>query len=321
MAIPVVRFEPTALPGTANWGVLIGERIAPLRASFSTTGALLEQALPALQALGPDEATLPLAEIHLLSPITTNQQFVCQGINYASHVRESGMDPAKIPFNTIFSKAPSCLTGAYDDVVRPSHVQLLDYEIELGLVLKRDLTHARTVTADTLHELLAGVVIVNDVSARDVQLPQGQFYKGKSYRSFAPAGPVLLLLDPPEWQRWPELRMRLTVNGIVRQETLCGDMLFAPHETLTELSTIQDLHAGDLIATGTPAGCAAKAPGRVVYFIMRHFMSEATKWRLFTKKGRANPLYLQPGDLMSASIRTDDGALNLGDQRNRIVAA
>ena len=158
------------------------------------------------------------------------------------------MDPAKIPFNTIFTKASSCLAGPHDDVVRPAHVQLLDYEIELGLVMKRSVTKARAITPDNLHEVLAGVTIVNDVSARDVQLPQMQFYKGKSYRSFGPAGPVLLLLDASEWKRWPELRMRLSVNGKVRQETLCGDMLFAPHQTLSELSALQDLHAGDLIA-------------------------------------------------------------------------
>ena len=146
-------------------------------------------------------------------------------------------------------------------------------------------------------------------------------HKGKSYRSFGPAGPVLLLLDAAEWKRWPELRMRLSVNGQVRQETLCGDMLFAPHQTLSELSALQDLHAGDLIATGTPAGCAAKAPGKLVYFVMNHLMSPATKWKLFIQKGLANPLYLKPGDQMSASIRTDDGALDLGEQHNRIVAA
>ena len=81
------------------------------------------------------------------------------------------------------------------------------------------------------------------------------------------------------------------------------------------------LEPGDLIATGTPAGCALKAPGKLVMFVMRHFMSEATKWKLFIKKGQSNPLFLRPGDVMSASIRTDDGALDLGEQRNRVVGA
>jgi 2-keto-4-pentenoate hydratase/2-oxohepta-3-ene-1,7-dioic acid hydratase in catechol pathway len=305
MALPVVRFEHA---GHTCWGVLFNDRIAPLDTHFASTGDLIEHAIPALRALTAAQATLPLADVRLLSPITTNQQFVCQGINYASHVRESGMDPAKIPFNTIFTKASSCLAGPHEDVVRPAHVKLLDYEIELGLVMKRSVTKARAVTPDNLHEVLAGVTIVNDVSARDVQLPQMQFYKGKSYRSFGPAGPVLLLLDAAEWKRWPELRMRLTVNGQVRQETLCGDMLFAPHQTLSELSALQD-------------GCAAKAPNKLVYFVMNHLLSPATKWKLFIQKGLANPLYLKPGDQMTASIRTDDGALDLGEQRNRIVAA
>ena len=260
-------------------------------------------------------------QVRVLSPITSNQQFLCQGINYESHVRESGMDPADLPFNTIFTKAPSCLTGPCDDVVRPAHVKLLDYEIELGLVLGRDVRSGTVVAPDRLHEVLAGVTIVNDVSARDVQLSQGQFYKGKSYRTFGPAGPVLLLLDRQEWQHWPELHMRLSVNGQVRQDGYCGEMLHKPHQTLTELSALQDLNAGDLVATGTPAGCAAKAPGKAARFVTRHLVSEATKWRLFIKAGLRNPLYLQPNDVMQLTIRTDDGQLDLGMQRSRVVAA
>ena len=172
-----------------------------------------------------------------------------------------------------------------------------------------------------LHEWLAGVTIVNDVSARDVQLPQVQFYKGKSYRTFGPTGPFLVLLSAKEWRRWPELHMRLHVNGQPRQDTYCGDMIFKPHQTLTELSALHDLHPGDLIATGTPAGCAARAPNKLQMWILRHLVSEAAKWRMFISKGMSNPAYLQPGDTMTASIRTDDGAIDLGEQRNRIVAA
>ena len=318
MAVQVVHYLQD---GSAAWGVVHGRRIAPLSRPYASTADFVAEGIDEAWASTPQQATLALDAVTLLSPVTSDRQFICQGINYASHVRESGMDPAKIPFNTLFTKAPSSLAPAHTDVVRPAHVRLLDYEVELGLVMRRPLTAPATVTPDNLHEWLAGVTIVNDISARDVQLPQVQFYKGKSYRTFGPAGPFLLLLTPAEWRRWPELHMRLHVNGQPRQDAYCGDMIYQPHQTLTELSALHDVQAGDLIATGTPAGCAARAPGKLVLWIMRHLLSEATKWRLFIKKGLGNPAYLQPGDTITASIRTDDGVLDLGEQRNRVVAA
>jgi 2,4-diketo-3-deoxy-L-fuconate hydrolase len=96
-------------------------------------------------------------------------------------------------------------------------------------------------------------------------------------------------------------------------------MLHQPHATVSEFSALQDLNAGDLIASGTPAGCAAKAPGKLPMFLARHLLSEPTKWKFFIKGGLSNPKYLQPNDVMTLSIRTDDGALNLGQQRNAVV--
>lgn len=323
MAIPLIRFIPANAPvdAEAQWGVVFGDKIAPLDGRYATTAELVRNGREAARQLTPAQATLELGGVRVLPPVTANQQFICQGVNYASHVRESGIDPNNIPFNTIFTKAPSCISGPYDDVVRPAHVQLLDYEIELGLVLARDLVPGEVVTEDKLHEVLAGVTIVNDVSARDVQLPQGQFYKGKSYRTFGPTGPVLLLLDAQEWKRWRELKMTLTVNGSVRQHAYCGEMLFKPAQTLTELAAMHNMQIGDLLATGTPAGCAAKAPGKLVMFILKHFMSDAGKWKAFIAKAKKNPLYLKPNDVMTLSIRSDDGALDLGQQRTRVVTA
>jgi 2,4-diketo-3-deoxy-L-fuconate hydrolase len=323
MATSVVRFQPKAglASSPQQWGVLFDRRITVLPVQATTTGEFVRHARALARAATREQATLSVDEVTLLSPVTTNQQFICQGVNYASHVRESGLDPRNFPFNTIFTKASSCITGPEDDVIRPRHVQLLDYEIELGLVLADDLTCAREVRADRLHEVVAGLTIVNDVSARDVQLPQGQFYKGKSYRTFGPVGPTLLLLEPEEWALWPSLRMKLTVNGTERQNDLCGSMLFKPHQTLSELSGVHDLHAGDLIATGTPAGCAARAPGKLPMFLARHFISDATKWKLFVRKGQQDPRYLQPNDVMELRIRTDDGRLDLGLQRNKVVSA
>jgi len=316
MAVKVVRYQ---YGGQVAWGVVHDRSIAPLAARFNSTGDFIRDGMEEARASQPAQATIALDSVRLLSPITEDRQFLCQGINYASHVRESGMDPDKIGFNTIFTKASSCLASAFDDVVRPAHVRLLDYEIELGLVLKKPITQPVEVSSGNLHEWLAGVTIINDVSARDVQLPQAQFYKGKSYRTFGPAGPYLVLLDASEWLRWPELHMRLVVNGQPRQDAYCGDMIFKPHQTLTELSGLHNLYTGDLIATGTPAGCAARAPGKLQMWLVRHLLSDQAKWRLFIEKGLRNPAYLQPGDVMRSSIRTDDGAIDLGEQQNRIV--
>lgn len=318
MPVSIIRFTEQ---GSPRWGVLFGRLIAPLTTDAATTGELLERHWDALWALTPSQATLPLERVQLLAPVTPRQQFICQGINYRSHIAESGLRVEDFPFNTIFTKAPSCITAADAPVARPAHVQLLDYEIELGLVLRRPLPAGTRVEEADLPTWLAGVTVVNDLSARDVQLPQGQFYKGKSYRGFGPVGPTLVLLLPEEWARWPELHMRLSVNGQPRQDAYCAEMIHAPAATLTELAAMHDLHPGDLIATGTPAGCAARAPGKLAMFVLKHLLSEAGKWRAFVGKGRSNPAYLRPGDRISASIRTDDGAIDLGEQTTCITAA
>ena len=115
--------------------------ITPVPGDFATTRAFLEaNSIETLSRLsGP---TLKEADVELLSPVTRNQQFLCQGANYRQHMIESGMDPDAKTFNMIFTKAPSCIVPADADVVRPKRVRFLDYEIELGLVLKRDITSA-----------------------------------------------------------------------------------------------------------------------------------------------------------------------------------
>lgn len=312
----IVRFQK----GTnVHWAVQFGQHLAELRVPDCTTGDLIRNHWDSLWAARADQATLALDKVTLLSPVTPNQQFICQGINYRSHVEESGMRLSDFPFNTLFTKAGSSITSAHAPVACPPEVQLLDYEVELGLVMRQSMTAETHVTPETLGQWLAGITIVNDLSARDIQLPQVQFYKGKSYRGFAPVGPSLVLLEPHEWARWPELHMRLSVNGQPRQDAYCGEMIHQPAATLSELSRIQDLHAGDLIATGTPAGCAAKAPGKLTMRFAKMFLSDTTKWRIFIKKGRDNPAYLRPGDRMVVSIRTDDGAIDLGQQTTSIV--
>ncbi|MBV8047380.1 MAG: fumarylacetoacetate hydrolase family protein [Paludibacterium sp.] len=305
--------------GRTQWGVIRQGQITPIPGDFHTTAAFL-QANDIAQLAALKGPTLLESEVQWLSPITRNQQFICQGANYRQHMIESGMDPDAKNYNMIFTKASSCIVAANADVLRPGHVRFLDYEIELGLVLKRDLTSRKTVTRDNLHQYLAGIVIVNDYSARDVQIPQMQFYKGKSYRSFGPVGPYLCLLDAQDMPLLGTLELTLTVNGQVRQRDVTGNLVHGPAETLTELSGVHDLFAGDLVATGTPAGCALSIPSPAKQRIAA-LLPEAAKWKMFMKVQAARPQYLQPGDRVEAHIASPDGMIDLGVQRNCIKEA
>ncbi|BBP74710.1 fumarylacetoacetate hydrolase [Pseudomonas sp. Ost2] len=314
MATHVVRF---VYQHNIQWGVLRQQRITIVPGQFASTGDFIRANTDSsLMALQGDE--LSLDQVTLLSPVTRDQQFVCQGANYRQHMIESGMDPDAKHFNMIFTKATSCIVPADSDLIKPRNVQFLDYEIELGLVLKKEIKGKTLVTESNLHEFVAGVVIVNDYSARDVQIPQMQFYKGKSYRTFGPVGPYLCLLSPNEVKYLKTLQLRLTVNGEIRQNDTTANLVFGPAETLSELSSVQDFAAGDLIATGTPAGCALTVPSPAKQRLGA-LLPDATKWRIFLKAQAARTQYLKIGDVVEASIRSSDGLIDLGLQRNHVV--
>jgi 2-keto-4-pentenoate hydratase/2-oxohepta-3-ene-1,7-dioic acid hydratase in catechol pathway len=228
------------------------------------------------------------------------------------------MNPDVKSFNMVFTKAPSCIVPADSDVVRPRGVRFLDYEIELGLVIRREITAPTVVTSADLHAFIAAVVIVNDYSARDIQIPQMQFYKGKSFRTFGPVGPHLCMLEPGDIGALADLQLTLTVNGETRQSDSTRNLVYGPAETLTELSGVHDLHPGDLIATGTPAGCALSIPSPMMQRIGA-LLSEKTKWDLFMRVQGKRAQYLKAGDVVEARIRSADGAVDLGVQRNTMV--
>ena len=314
MALNAIHFKYN---GRTRWGIARNGLVTPVLGDFATTGEFIAaNTIEQLAAL--DTPTLRECDVELLSPVTRNQQFLCQGANYRQHMIESGMDPDAKKFNMIFTKASGCIVPADSNVVMPTQVRFLDYEIELGLVLKRSVPAATTITEADLGEYVAGLVIVNDYSARDVQIPQMQFYKGKSFRTFGPVGPYLCLLEPGDVARLHSLQLRLTVNGEVRQDDSTANLVYGPAETLTELSGVHDLQAGDLLATGTPAGCALSVPTPAKQKLVA-LLPERKKWELFLDIQAARPQYLKPGDRVEASIRSADGAIDLGVQRNRIV--
>lgn len=315
MPVYVVRFEHQA---RIRWGVLRDGQILEISGNFLTTGDLL-RSVSYRELAGLRGSSIDENAVKLLSPVTRNQLFVCQGANYRQHMIESGVDPEVKKYNMIFTKAPSCIVAADSDVVIPKRVRFLDYEIELGLVLRRDIDGPLDVNEGNLHEVVAGAVIVNDYSARDIQIPEMQFYKGKSFRTFGPVGPRLALLDASEIGVLRRLELVLTVNGEVRQKDTTANLVFGPAETLSELSRVHDFAAGDLLSTGTPAGCALSVPSPVKQKFGA-LLPEKKKWQIFLDVQAKRKEYLKPGDLVEARIRSNDGLLDLGMQRNLIVA-
>lgn len=298
------------------WWVQTPSGAAKIETSETTTGELLADRA-AIDAAARSGATVAVDSLDLVSPVTAPCRVVAQMTNFASHVKDAGMDPKTIPL-TFFRKASGSISGPFDDIVKPQHVKFLDYEVELGLVIGRDVPVGTTITEANLSEYIAGLVVTNDVSARDIQLPQTQFYEAKSYPTFTPVGPALVLVDADELKRFGDLRLRARVNGQVRQDALVeGDMIYQPLQAIQSLTRFQNLSAGDLILTGTPVGTALSAPAKPIQMISS-LLPPAIKWKAFFKQQAKNDKYLQAGDVVELSVATDDGTIDLGTQRTPV---
>ena len=277
--------------------------------------AALAAAVEAAQARQQD--AVPAESLHLLSPVTAPVRVVAQAVNYRSHALDSGVDPDTVP-PAFFRKASHSITGPTGDIIRPEGVGFLDYEAELGLVIGADLPVGSTVTDEDLAGYVAALVVANDVSARQIQLTKTQFYEAKSYPTFTPLGPWLTLVDAADLARLPSLRLTLSVNGQVRQDSTAADMIVRPARALTLLSRFQPMSPGDLLLTGTPGGTALKAPAKIAGTVAG-LLPPATRWRLFFKREAANPRYLHDGDVVTTTIASPDGDLDLGTQRNTVI--
>ena len=294
-----------------GWWVQTASGAARVDTDATTTRELLADR-SAIDAAAKSTDTVPVGSLALLSPITTPARVVAQATNFASHVKDVGRDPAKTPL-TFFRKASGSVTGPFGDVVKPEHVKLLDYEVEVGLVFGRELPVGTEVTAANLAEFVVGLVLTNDISARDVQLPKQQFFESKSYPTFTPVGPALVLVDADELKRFGELRLRLSVNGEVRQNMVVeGDILFPPVQALQALSKFQKVDAGDILLTGTPVGTALTLHGVAP-------KGDIDLGAFLAAQFEKNPAYLHDGDVIEATVATDDGAIDLGVQRNVVV--
>lgn len=318
MPISIVRFRS----GTnSTWGLLKKDRIFALDIPCNTTAELLSLGLEAIKKYAANAAKgVAIDELQLESPITAPAKVLCQGANYRQHMIDSGMDPDDKTYNMFFTKSTASIAPPIGVISKPNFVSLLDYEVELTLVLAKSTSSAVTVTKENLHEYVAGICIGNDVSARDVQIPQMQFHKGKSYRTFCPLGPVLCLLDKDEMHYLDELQLQLKVNNEVRQQDSTANLVFKPAETLSEYSQIHNFEPGDVLMTGTPSGCALGLPSPALVK-MSGLLPEAKRWELFVKMQKKRPQYLKVGDKVVSTIKSRDGIIDLGQQHHIVENA
>lgn len=258
-----------------------------------------------IEQVGLDDERLRVLRsgVRLLPPITRPSKMVYAAQNYADHVKEMrdaqrfGFNPGEVAqskeFNGlregthpyVFLKAPSSLTGPYDDIEIPPEVTEMDWEVELAVVIGRRAT--RVSSADALHHV-AGYMSTNDFSARnllfrpDRERLRSDWFGGKSHDGFAPMGPVLVpAMFVPDHL---DLRLRLTVNGQTRQDGNTSNLIFTPEEQIEFASRMTTLIPGDILATGTPGGV-----------------------------GQGTNSFLSPGDVVEAEVQ------GLGVIRNQIV--
>lgn len=271
--------------GAERPGLLDAEgRVRDLRGHLAdvTPEALAPAALARLTALDP--ADLPLVEgaPRLGAPIAGVSKFLCVGLNYADHARETGKEPPVEP--VLFAKAVSAISGPNDDVEIPRGSDRTDWEVELGVVIG---SRAKYVSEAEALDHVVGYLLINDVSERRFQSERGgQWTKGKSHDTFGPIGPWLVtkdeIADPQALDLW------LDVDGARRQTGNTRTMIFGVGFLVHYISQFMTLEPGDIIATGTPPGVGL---------------------------GMKPPTFLREGQIVTL------GAAGLGEQRQRMVLA
>lgn len=222
---------------------------------FATGEEVLSGRLEGETAVAADGRSFPMADVRLLAPVTPSK-IVCVGRNYAEHAKELGNAVPTEPL--IFLKPPSSLNTPGGAIVYPAISTHLSYEGEVGLVIGR---RARHVKAADAWDYIAGLTIVNDVTARDLQKKDGQWTRGKGFDTFCPVGPWWV---PKEEIEFDGLRVTTRVNGEMKQDAPVTDMIFSPGAILQFVTEFMTLEPGDLIATGTPPGVGALQVGDVV---------------------------------------------------------
>ena len=250
----LVTFRRT--DGRTAPGVLLDDRVADLSAAGFADMISVLRAGDAVRSRADSAPAVPLSSVKLMAPVPRPPKLICVGLNYRDHAIESGMEIPSVP--TIFNKFPNVVIGPGESIVLPKNSAKPDYEAELAFVIGKG---GRHIPAERWREHVAGYTMVNDVSARDVQMATTQWLMGKTFDTFAPMGPVLVTAD--EIADPHTLDITLTINGEVLQKSNTRELIFKVPDLVAFISGIVTLEAGDVVSTGTPSGVGfARKPPR-----------------------------------------------------------
>jgi 2,4-diketo-3-deoxy-L-fuconate hydrolase len=186
-------------------------------------------------------------DVRLGPPVVRPSKLICLGKNYLEHAQEGNFEAPEKPL--LFAKAPSALTGPKDPIILPRSCGQVDWEVELALVVGRE---GKRIPRDRAWDYIAGYTVMNDVSGREAQFGDGQWFRGKSFDTFAPLGPALV--TPDEIEDIRNLQLTAMVDDQVMQTGNTGDLVFDIPHLMAYISEDITLLPGDVISTGTPAG-------------------------------------------------------------------
>jgi len=273
--------------GQSAAGILQGDGVFTLgnvgfedAISFMAAGNAAREGIKDLLAKTSARDLLPLKAVQLTAPVPRPPKILCVGLNYRDHAKESKMEVPSVP--TIFAKYSNAVIGPGDPIVLSGATQKPDYEAEFAVVIGK---RAKNVRRSAWKDYVFGYTIVNDVSARDVQLATSQWTLGKSFDTFAPIGPHVVTVD--EVPDPHSLDIRLSIGGETLQSSNTRELIFGVPELIEYISRMLTLEPGDIISTGTPAGVGL---------------------------GRTPPRWLRPGEEVVIEIE------KIGTLRNPVVA-
>ncbi len=186
-------------------------------------------------------------EARIASPIHRPSKIICLGKNYAEHAKEGGFENPEKPL--IFCKTPNALSGPYDPIILPKSSGQVDWEVELAVIIGKE---GKRINKTDAFDYIAGFTVMNDVSGREAQFSDSQWFRGKSFDSFAPAGPFIV--TPDEIDDVNNLRLTAVIDGEIMQDGNTRDMIFDIPAIIENISEDITLIPGDIISTGTPAG-------------------------------------------------------------------